>query len=145
MAKLGDRPLTVAPLTDEMFDEARASAKREEPIDVTSARYDRKSDAIRLRLRSGIAIELPRSQIRELADVRPSDIKKVHVQPGGDGISIWELDVDIYVPGLLTDLLGSMFARALGRRSRGRTSQKKALASRANGRKGGRPKNVAVR
>jgi hypothetical protein len=67
-------------------------------------------------------------------------MRKIEIQPGGDGISFRSIDVDIYVPGLLADELGPLFAKALGKRSKGRTSAKKGESSRANGRKGGRPK-----
>ena len=91
-----------------------------------------------------IVLCFPRKQLWEIADAKPADLKEIEIQPGGDGISIEPLDVHISVPGLLTDELGSLFAKALGRRSRGRTSPKKAAASRANGRKGGRPRKAAA-
>ena len=130
----------VPPLTDAMYRAAEKSAKRDEPLDVVAARYDRRADTIDLTLRRGVIIRLPRLQIRELASAEASDLTAIQIQPGGDGISFRKIDVDIYVPGLLADELGSLFARAIGRRSLGRTSEKKAASSRENGRKGGRPK-----
>jgi hypothetical protein len=109
-------------------------------VDVIHARYDRVADTLDLTLRAGIVVRLPRSRISELATATPRQVGRVEVQPGGDGISFQSIDVDIYVPGLLADELGPMFARALGRRSRGRTTPKKAAASRRNGQRGGRPK-----
>jgi len=140
MAKSGG---VLAPvLTNAMYERGRKRA-HDGPFDVTHVRYDRKHDTLNLTLRKGIGVSLPRAQISELVDIAPSDLAKVEIQPGGDAISFRAVDVDIYVPGLLADELGAVFARAMGRKTRGRSSIKKAASSRENGRKGGRPKKVS--
>ncbi len=143
MAKVTSRPKRPLPeLTDEMYEAGRATNK-ERPTDAIDAKYDRRSDRLVLTLRSGMIVAFLRKQIREIADASPSDVARVEVQPGGDGISIRSLDVDISVAGLLAEELGPVVARGHGRRAHGKTSRAKAAASRANGRKGGRPKKVA--
>jgi hypothetical protein len=133
------RRIRVPPLTEAIY--ARGvKAQKNGPFDVIRARYDRVRDTLDLTLRNGIAVSFPRKQIREIARAKPANLTNIEIQPGGDGITVRRLNVDIYVPGLLAEELGSIFAKALGRKTRGKTSRKKAAASRLNGRKGGRPK-----
>lgn len=134
----------IPPLTKEMYARGVANAKKDEPYDVVAARYDRRNDTLDLTLRNGITVCLPRKQIWEIANAAPKDVAKVEVQPDGEGISFRSINMDISVPGLLADELGSIVARALGRKTRGIRTPKKAAASRKNGRKGGRPRKKAA-
>jgi hypothetical protein len=136
--------IPVPPLTEAMYANGKRSEKNLRSFDVIQVHYDRAHDMLDLTLRSGIGIRIPRSQIREIAEAQPKDLAKVEIQPGGDGLSFRKLDIDISVPGLLADELGALFSRAMGRRTRGRTTPKKAAASRENGRKGGRPKKPSA-
>lgn len=141
MAKVPHR-VPVSPLSDAMYARGQSTV-RDEPFDVVRAVYNRRKDALDLTLRKGVSVSIPRNQIRELKNADEADLAQVEIQPGGDGISFREIDVDIYVPGLLADELSTIFAKAMGRRTRGRSTPKKAAASRKNGRKGGRPRKAA--
>ncbi len=58
-----------------------------------------------------------------------------------DSISVPRLDVDIHVPGLVSDVLNSNAARNFARLGGSKKTLEKRPAARANGRKGGGPKN----
>src|SRR5665213_1881003 len=74
--------ILVPPLTDAMYESGKRSAKDLRSFDVIQARYDRAHDVLDLTLRGGIAIRIPRLQIRELAGAQPKDLSKVEIQPG---------------------------------------------------------------
>jgi hypothetical protein len=84
---------------------------------------------------------IPRKAVPGLERATPATIKSVVVSPAGDALSWPALDVDIYVPGLVERVFGTrLFAAATGRRGGRRRSKAKAVASKANGAKGGRPR-----
>lgn len=128
--------ITAPPLTDAAYQRGKRGAS---PIDVLAVYYCADDDAVELTLRNDVALSIPVREIRELAKAEPAQLAQLEVVPGGDAISLRALDVDIFAPGLIADVLGVAFAKALGRASKGRTSPRKAAAARANGRKGGRP------
>jgi hypothetical protein len=132
--------IPVPPMTNAMWNHALSTAKQDDPLDVVRAGYDHALDMLDLTLRCGIIVRLPRMRIWELASVASADVAKVEIQPGGDGLSFDAINMHISVAGLLRDELGPLFARAIGRKARGRTSLKKAATSKENGKKGGRPK-----
>jgi hypothetical protein len=144
MAKRFPERIPVSAYTQAMYEGALKKSRRPQPFDVIGARYDRKEDMLHLTLRNAIRLQLPRAHIRELAKASPSEVSQIEIQPGGDGLTFRRLNADVSVPGLLADQLGTLFAKALGRRARGHTSTKKAASSRKNGRKGGRPRTAAA-
>jgi hypothetical protein len=55
-----------------------------------------------------------------------------------------DLDIDIYLPGLLADALALSASAMLGKRGGAKKSPAKRRASQENGRRGGRPKKPRV-
>jgi hypothetical protein len=81
------------------------------------------------------------SSVEELASLSPEALTTVELTPSRKGLRWNALYIDLSIQGLLLGIFGSSFwmrkIAALGGKS---TSDKKKAASRANGKKGGRPK-----
>ena len=114
---------------------------------VVSARYDRRIGRVVIRLDSKLEIAFSPHDAQGLEEARLDELEPIEISPSGFGIHFPKLDADIYLPALLEGFLGSkrwMAARmgAAGGKSK---SVAKTVASRSNGRLGGRPKkNLSV-
>lgn len=101
--------------------------------------YDGQADVLIIEMRGGRALVVPRSDIRELASATSDQLRRVEL--AGEAVRWDDLDVDVSVPGLLSELLGPRFStRESGRLGGKATSAAKARAARRNGAKGGRPR-----
>ncbi len=120
---------------------ARGQARAQHPSAVVSARYDESRDRFDLTFGGGGSMAIPRAMIPGLESASQSNLETVEVSPAGDALSWPSLDVDVYVPGLVERAFGTrLFAAATGRRGGRRKSKAKAVAAKANGAKGGRPR-----
>jgi len=130
------------PMTRAQYERARAQGERlvRSPFALIEARYDESADSLFFRFRNGSTVSLPRRQIREIAKALPGSLRKIEIQGGLDGFSIEEIDVDIYLPGLIADEFAELFARGMGKKALGKSSEKKARSSALNGKRGGRPR-----
>jgi hypothetical protein len=112
-----------------------------------SAYYDRKTGRIVVHLSSRLIVSFSPADAEGLEDARPSQLKDIEISPSGFGIHVPALDVDLYVPGLLEGFLGSKawMASRLGQMGGRSRSKGKQAASRANGKRGGRPRKLVER
>ena len=102
--------------------------------------YTPKRDVITLRLSTGALVEFARPAIKELRGLSQTQLQGLQPDNAGLTLSQRDLDIDIYLPGLLGEVLGVKPGALLGRKGGASRSPAKRRASKRNGRRGGRPK-----
>jgi hypothetical protein len=135
---------------DENDEYERATAlgeklRREGPVAI-AARYDRRIGRVLVRLRSGLELAFSPRDVQGLEQASAKELSIIEISPSGLGLHFPAVDADIYIPGLMEGDLGSAawMAARLGQRGGRATSAAKAAASRANGKRGGRPRKDAA-
>lgn len=98
-----------------------------------------------IELSSGLGLLVNARALEGLEGATAEDLAHVEISPSGFGLHFPTLDADVYLPGLLEGRLGSarFMAATLGARGGRSRTERKAEASRNNGRLGGRPKRPA--
>jgi hypothetical protein len=133
-------------ITEQEFERAeqRMAALREAGHAV-SARYDRRRSRVVVALSTGVELTFPTRFAEGLAGASPESLADIEISPAGLGLHWPQLDADLYVPALLQGVFGSKpwMARQLGAEGGKSRSAAKVAASRAPGRKGGRPRKSA--
>jgi hypothetical protein len=111
-----------------------------------AARYDRRSARVVVRLNTGVQVAFPAALVEGLASASADDLAEIEISPAGLGLHWPRMDADVYVPALLQGVFGSKnwMAQQLGSAGGRVRTRAKAAASRANGRKGGRPRKTAL-
>jgi hypothetical protein len=111
---------------------------------VLSAHHDRKTGRIVIQLSSKLIVSFSPGDVEGLGDAKASQLNEIEISPSGFGIHFPAVDADIYVPALLNGILGSKtwMASRLGQMGGQSRSRAKKVASRANGRLGGRPRKA---
>lgn len=110
-------------------------------VHAVSAGYDETSQHIVVTMSNGAAFSFPPQLAQGLQKGSTSQWAEVVLSPMGTGLHWPQLDADLSVQGLLEGVFGSRaWRRAHAARAGSVKSEAKALAARANGAKGGRPK-----
>ena len=134
-------------LTDAQLEaaEARGQAALETEPRATDARYNRKTGRVTVDLVNGCAYVFPAHLVQDLSEASHDDLASVKVDGMGFNLHWPKLDADLYVPALVAGVFGTRdwMSRALARQAGRARSPAKAVAARANGAKGGRPRKQA--
>ncbi len=72
----------------------------------TALRYRPTRDEIDLTLDGGARLVVPRKAVDELRRLPKSHMRQLELLAGGEALSLRIDDIDIYVPGLVRDLIG---------------------------------------
>jgi uncharacterized protein DUF2442 len=133
---------------DKEIDRALARGRRlarAEPR-AASVRYDRHTRRMVVELSNGCSFLFPPRSLQGMARASEAALADVEILGLGHALHWPQLDADFTVPGLLMGVFGTRawMASELARRAGQSKSPAKAAAARANGRKGGRPRQKAA-
>lgn len=132
------------PVTKEQFKAANKRGKfllAQGPV-ARAVRYDAKRGLIVVTLNSQCEFSFPAALAEGLAGAPRTKLAKIEISPSGLGLHWPLLDADLYIPGLIEGTLGSrQWMQQIGRLGGRARTQAKVKASRANGKRGGRPRN----
>lgn len=137
----------MASLTDAAFEAAkrRGDAMLETEPRAVSGRYSRETGRVTVELANGCAYVFPSVLVQDLSEAGPDDLAVIEVDGAGFNLHWPRLDVDLYVPALVSGVFGTRdwMKSALARQAGRATSASKTAAARENGRRGGRPRKQA--
>jgi hypothetical protein len=139
VAKIAHKVVT----TDAEIDAALAEAELKPPHRAVAASYEPAGDEITIRFVDGVQLRVPRRLVQGLQHATPEQLGRIEIEGPGTGLVWPALGVAHHVPGLVAGLFGTrQWMAELGRRGGSRRTLAKALAARANGVKGGRPRKT---
>ena len=128
-------------VTDQEFEKAADAGRRllvRGPL-ALSARYA--AGRVHVELNNGCAFAFPVAHAQGLSGAKAANLRVIEVEASGLGLRWPLLDADLYVPALVKGVLGTrQWMAQIGAMGGRASSVAKATSSRANGAKGGRPR-----
>lgn len=121
---------------------ARGNRSRRTEPHAVSARYLAARGRLVVVLSTGVELSVPAKMIEGLSGAAAENLREIEVSPAGTGLHFPRLDADVYVPALVEGVTGTRrwMAQRLGRTGGSARTERKAHASRENGKLGGRPR-----
>ncbi len=127
--------------SDALIDAAIARGRVIDSPRAVKVEYRPSNDAIAIHFENGNDLIVPRKNLEGLRGASKKQLARIIIEGPGTGLSWPDLNVDHYIPGLMRGIYGtSKWMAHIGRRGGAVKSVAKTVASRRNGRKGGRPK-----
>lgn len=125
--------------------EARGRKMLKTEPHATAARYDRATGRVVIELANGCAYAFPAQLVQDLQGASHADLSPVEVDGVGFNLHWPALDVDLFVPALVSGIFGTRawMARALARSPGPVASAAKGATERTNGARGGRARKTA--
>ncbi|KKX28078.1 DUF2442 domain-containing protein [Rhizobium sp. LC145] len=137
----------MANLTDAALRDAEERGRKLLEIEprAKAAYYDATSGRVVVDLVNGCTYVFPVQLVQDLQGASEPDLAEIEVDGLGFNLHWPALDVDLYVPALVSGIFGTRewMTKELARMAGRVTSPAKAAAARSNGAKGGRPKKTA--
>ena len=134
-------------LTDAQFDLAEAKGQETLLVEPRASlvRYDHVTKRVVIDLINGCSYAFPVHFVQDLQNASEDDLADIQVDGVGFNLHWPKLDVDLYVPALVSGIFGTRawMTRELARIAGKAISPAKSAAARANGAKGGRPRKIA--
>jgi hypothetical protein len=126
--------------------EERGRATLESEPRASAASYDQATRRIVVDLVGGCSYVFPAQLVQDLQSATPQELADIEVDGLGFNLHWPALDVDLYVPALVSGIFGrrAWMTRELARTAGRAKSPAKAAAARKNGAKGGRPRKTAA-
>jgi len=125
------------------YKKAVEAARKSDSLEprATRVHYDVKLKRIVVDLANDTTFIFPPALAQGLQDASEQDLSDVIITPSGEGLRWESLDADFSLTSLLMGIFGNnAWMAELGRHGGKAKSEAKVTASRANGRKGGRPR-----
>lgn len=132
-------------VTQEEFERANVRGQRalQRGPRALAARYE--AGKIVVELDTGLEIRFVPNAAQGLEQGTPEQLSDICIEQQGLGLHWPQLDADLYVPSLIHGLLGSRrWMKQIASLGGKVSTPKKAMSARENGKKGGRPRKVAL-